>query len=204
MAILAWMLELKTGTPLPQLAQTHIFNPLGMKDSSFQVFPSQRYRLAVGHAGDQPWFIRRNAPLADWDMGPLMRATGGLYSTLDDLLLLAQAALGQIETPLAPAFDRLHTPVPNVSPSEHLLGWDVWQNDAHDIRLLYVHGMVAGYSSYLGICPERQVAVIVLYNNFNWDDLVGQNLLLRLATGIGPPKPALSDESIFTNTEHVQ
>lgn len=184
MSILAYMLELKTETPLPVLARNRIFRPLGMTDTGYRVPEEERFRLAAGHAGDQPFFIPRNAPLADWDMGALMRATGGLYSTPSDLLVFVQAAMGMTDSPLSAAFQRLRglSPVRADNPYGSL-GWHEWYDSTHDIRLLYVHGMAAGYSSYLGFCPDRQVAVVVLYNNFNWDDLVGGNLLLRAASG---------------------
>jgi len=32
-----------------------------------------------------------------------------------------------------------------------------------------------------GFKPETKIAVVVLMNNFNWDDVVGHNLLLTLS-----------------------
>jgi hypothetical protein len=46
--------------------------------------------------------------------------------------------------------------------------------------------MVAGYSAYVGVNVERQVAVVGLCNNFNWNDKVGHNLLLRLSEAYPP------------------
>lgn len=43
------------------------------------------------------------------------------------------------------------------------------------------HGMIAGYSAYIGLERSKNLAVIVLCNNFNWDDKVGHNLLLTLS-----------------------
>ncbi|NCC49829.1 MAG: class A beta-lactamase-related serine hydrolase, partial [Spartobacteria bacterium] len=159
MALLAHLLERLSGESFPDLAHERIFVPLQMLDTGYAVPEDKRYRLAWGHAGDQPFFIRRNAPLDDWDMGALMRPMGGLYSTTHDLLLFVRAAMGGGDSPLASVFARMREPVAHATETDPVPGWRAWRDEAHDLRLLYKHGMVAGYSSYLGFCPERGVAV---------------------------------------------
>jgi hypothetical protein len=44
-----------------------------------------------------------------------------------------------------------------------------------------MNGIMAGYSSYIGLETDKKFAVVVLYSNFNWQDKIGHNLLLRLA-----------------------
>ena len=41
--------------------------------------------------------------------------------------------------------------------------------------------MISGFNFYIGFKPETKVTVVVLMNNFNWDDVVGYNLLLTLS-----------------------
>ena len=49
------------------------------------------------------------------------------------------------------------------------------------LAVTYVHGMVSGYSAYMGMDTDHGIAVIVLSNSFNWDDKVGHNLVIRLS-----------------------
>jgi hypothetical protein len=58
------------------------------------------------------------------------------------------------------------------------VAWIVDDIDGQPIT--YVIGLVAGYTSYLGLDVAHRTAVVVLQNSFNWDNTVGHNLLLRL------------------------
>jgi len=54
-------------------------------------------------------------------------------------------------------------------------------DDVGGRRINYQIGLVAGYTSYIGIDAERGSAVVVLQNSFNWSNDIGHKLLLRLA-----------------------
>jgi len=41
--------------------------------------------------------------------------------------------------------------------------------------------MISGFNCYIGFEPETKIVVVVLMNNFDWDDVVGHNLLLTLS-----------------------
>ncbi|WP_447035929.1 non-ribosomal peptide synthase/polyketide synthase [Streptomyces sp. DSM 118878] len=87
-----------TGEPFPDLMRTLVFDPLGMRDSSFdQYYPETSGRpVALGHTAD-------GAPLADgWLVRPDM-AAAGLWSTAVDMARLALAVRGsRLGRPLAP------------------------------------------------------------------------------------------------------
>lgn len=70
---------------------------------------------------------------------------------------------------------RVKTPEEDVG-----LGWSINYFNEGRLVITYKHGMVSGYTAYIGLNTERQIAVVVLCNNFNWSDKVGHNLLLRL------------------------
>jgi len=191
-ALLAHLMEIKTGRALPDLVAEKICRPLNMKDTTFYLDADQQKRLAVGHVGDQPGFLRRNTPMKSWDMGEIMRATGGLYSTVNDLLIFAKANLGMLHHPLEPRLIetqlvQLKTPEEDVA-----IGWLINHFDHNRVTLFYRYGMVSGYNSYIGLNLEKCIAVVVLSSNFNWDDKIGHNLLLRLSDGLPPRPPALS------------
>jgi hypothetical protein len=53
--------------------------------------------------------------------------------------------------------------------------------------------MVSGYNAYIGLNVDKRIAVVVLSSNFNWDDKIGHNLLLRLSEGLPAPQPELGN-----------
>lgn len=179
--LLVYLMETRTGTSFAKLAEEKIFEPLGMTDTAYSLSPEQKARLVQGHAGHQPLFVRRGRPLEPWHMGDPMRYAGGLYSTAGDLLNLAGAQFGFAPDRLT---DSLETTRKIQLESEEggvALGWMAERFEAPRAVLFYKHGMVAGYSAYLGFNAETKTAVAVLAGTFNWDDRIGHNLLLRLS-----------------------
>jgi CubicO group peptidase (beta-lactamase class C family) len=184
LALLAHLLEIKTGQTLPVLIEEKICGPLNMRDTGFVLSAEQKSRLAVGHVGDQPKFMRRGAPMAAWDMGEIMQAAGGLYSTVNDLLTFSRANLGFLDHPLAPILASTHRAQLKTSAQDVALGWLINYYDDRRLAVLHLHGMVSGYMAYIGLDVEDRVAVVVLCNTFNWDDKVGENLILGLARAL--------------------
>jgi methyl acetate hydrolase len=87
------MVEAVSGKKLDRYFQDHIFGPLGMKDTSFKLSPSQRARLASVHQRDA------NGVLAPIEFGlpeepEFLMGGGGLYGTAGDYLTFAQMIIG--------------------------------------------------------------------------------------------------------------
>jgi hypothetical protein len=53
-------------------------------------------------------------------------------------------------------------------------------DDVEGQPIVYQIGIVAGYTSYIGIDVTHDTAVVILQNSFNWDSSEGHKLLLRL------------------------
>lgn len=177
--VLATLIEAKTGHPVTELIESEICRPLHMNDSVFTLKPGQAERLAPGHVGSQACWKPAGAILPPWDMGEIMRPVGGMYSSVDDLLIFAKANLGMLHHPLEPVFSATHAPREKTPEQGIALGWLV--QSFHDKPLTFKVGMVSGYCAYIGLEPESRVAVVVLSSRFDWDERVGQNLLLRLS-----------------------
>jgi CubicO group peptidase (beta-lactamase class C family) len=189
--LLAHLLEVKTGRALPQLLEEKICRPLRLRDTSFVLTAEQKRRLAIGHAGGQPRFMRRGHPIEPWDMGEIMRASGCLYSTVNDLMIFAKAQLGMPGYPLEPALAstqrvQLSRPTEDVA-----LGWMVDYLGNDRLKITYKQGVVAGYSGYIGMDAQARIAVVVLCNTFSWDEKVGHDLVLHLSRGLAPSRHAL-------------
>lgn len=179
--LLAHFLTLKTGHDLEFLLKKYLFTPLQMNDTKIFLDASNNINLATGYVGDQPLFIARNTPLKNWTFSSVMLGTGGVYSTAGDLIKYLKAHLGISNTPLDDIMQKSHDILGR--DGDHLLtmGWYADFLPHYNKHLYYYHGMIAGFNSYIGFEPDSQVAVVVLRNNFNWDDVVGHNLLLRLS-----------------------
>ena len=83
------MVETVSGKKLDRYFQDHIFGPLGMKDTSFKLSPSQRSRLASVHQRDD------KGALAAIQFGlpeepEFLMGGGGLYGTAGDYLAFTQ------------------------------------------------------------------------------------------------------------------
>ena len=192
--LLAHLIEVKTGRTYADLLQERIFTPLMMKNTGFTLTDEQKKRLAMGHAGDQPKFLPRGTEVDPWDMGAIMNPSGGLYSTTDDLLIFARAHLGLIKTPISRSLAQTRTPLLRTTEEDVIedsaCGWTVDYFDNNRYVITYKHGMVSGYSAYIGLNTGQHIAVVVLYNTFNWDEKIGHNLILRLSKGIQTPVTA--------------
>jgi CubicO group peptidase (beta-lactamase class C family) len=188
--LLAHLIEVKTGRPIRDLIAERICRPLDLRDTGFSLTDDQRRRLAPGHAGDQPKFVRRHTRMANWDMGDVMCGSGGMYSTANDLLKFARACLGQLGHPLDARLAATRRIQIRAQEEDVALGWVVDHFNQWNADVTYMNGVIGGYSAYLGMNAERRVAVVVLCNNFNWRDRVGHNLVLTLSNAITPQRNA--------------
>jgi CubicO group peptidase (beta-lactamase class C family) len=197
--LLAHLIEIKTGRSLPDLIQEKICGPLNLHDTVFFLSPEQRTRLQQGHAGDEPRFWPRNVKMNAWDMGEIMRASGEMYSTTSDLLTFAKSNLGLLGSPLDPLLAK-NDQVQVRAPGEDITyGWMINRYPEWGANIQYMNGIMAGYSSYIGLETDKKLAVVVLYSNFNWQDKVGHNLLLRLANSKIQSAPATNSPVVASH-----
>src|SRR5262249_46243989 len=156
------------GRRIEELIVTRICRPLNMNDTVYELSPEQKKRLVVGHAGDQPCFVMRGRPIPAWDMGEIMSASSGLYSSAHDLIIFAKANLGMLNDPLVPILASTHEV--QVQTDRDWAGYD-WVVDYlgdGQTRVTFKHGMVAGYSAYLGMQLDTHYGIVWLSNSFNW------------------------------------
>jgi CubicO group peptidase (beta-lactamase class C family) len=182
--LLAHLIEVKTGRTIQELMQEKICEPLHLRDTTFVLNAEQKKRLAMGHAGVQPFLMRRGHPMEPWDMGEMMLSSGCLYSTVSDLMIFAKASLGSLGNPLEPALAstqraQLHRPSEDVA-----FGWLINYLGDDRLKITYKEGVIAGYSAYIGFNDQSGVAVVVLSDTFSWNEKIGHNLVLRLSEGL--------------------
>ncbi len=176
-ALLGQLIEAKTKKSLAVLMDEHFFRPLKMKDTSYVVAEEKLPRLAQGHVGDSPYFVARNTPIPTWQTWESVRGMAGLYSTSNDLLKYLKYRMRLGDFPI------VTVPMPGDADEYHFIsvGWSVDKFDNGKTEIMFRHGLIAGYAAYMGFEPKSKVAVVILYNTFNWDDSIGHNLLLTMA-----------------------
>jgi CubicO group peptidase (beta-lactamase class C family) len=180
--LLAHLIEAKTDRPFRDLVKEKIFSPLNMKDTVFSLSREQQGRQAMGHVGDQPYFMKRNTPLKAWDMGEVMSAAGGIYSTVTDLLIYAKHTLDVENLPINNILIKTTEPQVKQQDGEtSALGWTISDSGDEHTMITYKQGMASGYCAYIGMNMSKKIAVVVLCSSFNWKDKIGHNLLLRLS-----------------------
>lgn len=88
--ILGVLVARAAGKPLEALMQERIFEPLGMKDTSFHCPPGKVDRFATGYMGkgeDKPLTFADSPTDGEWNRAPAFPfGAAGLDSTVDDLL----------------------------------------------------------------------------------------------------------------------
>jgi hypothetical protein len=124
--------------------------------------------------------------MAPWDMGEIMRGAGGLYTSVADLFIFARSHLGLLGHELDRVLASTHRVRFRAPAEEVAFGWVANSLEGGRLTITYVHGFVSGYTAYIGMDVDRRIAVVVLANNFTWNDHVGHNLLLRLAGAVSP------------------
>jgi CubicO group peptidase (beta-lactamase class C family) len=180
MGLLGHLIEVKTGKSLRVLMDERVLQSIGLKNTSYVVGDEKTTHMATGYVGSSPVFLRRNTPVPNWRMDRFLDGAAGLYSTVDDLLVFAQYHLNQPPPPRF-QFPVNHT-IFDIGDRRHQSlggGWEIDEFGGGEV-IHFMYGVISGYSAYIGIEYDDRMAVIVLYNNFDWDEEIGHDLLLTL------------------------
>lgn len=167
--VLGHLIERLSGQRLDDFALKHIYQPLGLRDTTFRPDASLRNRAAPTEKRDGHWLVGEvhdpRAALLDGVAGH-----AGLFSTTDDVAVLCQMLLnGGVyggKRILKPATVRLMTQSRRVPGGYRALGWDM-QTAYSSNRGSFPFGSY-GHTGFTGtsvwIDPGTQTAVIILAN----------------------------------------
>ena len=161
--MLGFALTQKARMPYEELIRKEVTGPMGLKDTVITVSSAQEKRFIQGYQGAHDF-------AGPWSLNVLAGA-GGLRSTAADLLTycnllmhpeLARPATGA-GTTLSEAISMLLEPRANVDPGgvvKIALAWLVRPGEE-----MYFHdGGTGGYSSLVIFQPQKDRAIVVLYN----------------------------------------
>lgn len=180
--LLGHVLARRAGLDYEALVRTRITGPLGMRNTSINLSPAMKARLAVGHS-------QTLQPVANWDL-PTLAGAGALRSSANDLVTFLAATLGYVESPLRSAMSSMTTirgPT-GVQGLDIALGWHILTGNGKEI--VWHNGGTGGYRTFIGYDPTARVGVVVLSNagTVAGPDDIGRHLL-------DPQRPLLAQNS---------
>jgi CubicO group peptidase (beta-lactamase class C family) len=193
------VIEEVAGKPYADALDELVFDPIGMKRSTFRPLVAMTYPVAVGHtAGESgPEVIR---PAAN---NTVMWPGGSIYSSADELARFATALLdnGRIDGVQAipadavAAIEAPHATLPG-SDGKAFYGYGLMGFESHGVRVLQHGGFSRGYGSLLTLVPEKRFAVVVVTNRSGSTLARTVDRAIELYLGLAPqtetPSPPLA------------
>jgi len=166
--LLGVLLANRAGADYESLVRERILAPLGMNMTGVQYSQAMAAERAVGHSAT-------GSPVRDWDSGVLVGA-GGLQSNMDDMLAFLDANVGPPRSALERAMRTAHQPRRDAGESMRVgLNW-LTRTVGQD-RIIWHNGGTAGFRTFIGFDPERQVGAVVLSNSAQGVDDIGFHLI---------------------------
>jgi serine-type D-Ala-D-Ala carboxypeptidase/endopeptidase len=171
--LLAAALSAASHNPYPDLLRERITQPLGMTDTVFTLSEGQRARLMQGHdfGGEA---------LPEVPTGSIIFGSGGLYSTVDDVLTRVQWHLDRFSTQAAEIRLVDHavwlqrdglSPVYGFDESGHMdalgLAWIVMMPQGNRPLILQKAGGLQGVFCHAAFAPSRGVGAFIAINQFD-------------------------------------
>lgn len=158
--ILAGMLiEKVTGEKYADYVKKHLFEPAGMKDTSYDETEKIIPRRVPGYS-QRPGGVWVNAPYLSMT---LPYAAGGLLSTVDDLVRWNDVLQsGTLVDPKLLARAHSAFALTGGASSRYGYGWGITAYEGH--RIVEHGGGIHGFLSYLITMPDDKVVVAVLAN----------------------------------------
>jgi CubicO group peptidase (beta-lactamase class C family) len=182
----------RAGIPYFTLLHDQITVPLRMSDTAIVLTPAMQARFIQGYDG-------QGKPAHAWDLDALAGA-GGIRSTADDMLTYLEAQLHPEHLPAGALTGPVGKTLPSAISMSHIIHAEAG-NGMHialnwfriDATGSYWHnGGTGGYSSYALFNPEKDYALIVLFNaspDVPFADTLGAHIEQRL-TGLAAVKVA--------------
>ncbi len=167
--LLGEALARRAGKSYEALLAERIFRPLKMNSTGIVLRPEMAARLATGHSQEL-------TPVKNWDLDALAGA-GAIRSTANDMLNYVAAYMGLKPSPLASAMamarrDFNDTTIPDMRIG---LAWHLMKRP--DTVIVWHNGGTAGYHSFVGFDPKREIGIVVLSNSAGDIDNIGLHFL---------------------------
>jgi CubicO group peptidase (beta-lactamase class C family) len=179
--ILGLTLSRAAGRPFMELVEELIFEPLGMKSSTFILEEQGWARMSVGYANRRDGTVDTERPALEHKGRGYKVPNGGIYSTVHDLGRFIAGLSGAFPSEILSAESRtqmLSVQTPGDSSRAYGLGLQIHVTD-DGVRIVGHGGSVAGYTAFMAFNPESSIGVVLLRNyNGGSTNLAGRTVIL--------------------------
>jgi CubicO group peptidase (beta-lactamase class C family) len=162
-----YVIEEAGGKPYSDMMDELLFQPLGMRRTTFRPLVAMTYPLALGHAAGadgKPAIIRpAYNNVAQWPAGSIFSSANDLSRFV--LALLSDGRLDEAQVLSPTLFKSLsgkHTLIPGETDSYY--GYGLLNFEERGVRMVMHGGFSRGYGSMIQMAPEHRFAVIVVTN----------------------------------------
>jgi CubicO group peptidase (beta-lactamase class C family) len=161
--------KLEIGAAYDKAMQERIFNPLGMKDTTFSFETALAGNLASPHGMGLDGKPALASHDLSWSIAPY-RPAGGAWSSVHDV---AQYAALELSKGVLPSGKRLVSEENllmrrkhGVSTGENIwYGMGLFEDQTYGIPVVYHGGSMPGYKSNFFVVPDAKVAAVILTNS---------------------------------------
>ena len=166
-SVLSRLMEGASGEDYPQLLNTQLFLPAGMRDSEIDHAGEMPSRVSF-YSADSGLFTPAHPTDTSYKI-----AGGGLVSTPTDLVQLSMKLLGS-DFLSAAGKQLLWTPMPlangSPNPENYAIGWRIDTSERllgaeRPTRIFHHGGVQSGGAAFLMVVPEHDIAVAVVTNS---------------------------------------
>lgn len=170
--LLGFILCQKKKTSYEKMVKENICYPFAMKNTSVGLNNKQLDNLALGHSKGQT--------VVNWDFQDATAGQGALRSNIVDMVRFVKFNLYPQTSTLSKAVEyaqQVHfTDLSNGMKTG--LGWHI--GSFYNEKYLEHTGGTGGYRSFLGICPESKIGIVILSNSDNDVSALGLEILKEL------------------------
>ncbi|WP_420128224.1 serine hydrolase domain-containing protein [Longimicrobium sp.] len=192
--LLGQVVERVSGRTLPEFVRDRILAPVGMNSTTFPEDLSQASRRAAGYDYADSVWTQSTEPV-------LALGSGGMYSTVEDLLRWAEAlAAGRVGG--MEAMRMMETPATLADGSEVMYGLGLELGEYRGLRAVSHTGAGEGFRAALVTFPAQRLSIAVLCNGATAeaamrarhlsDGLLGTELAAAEAPAPAAPAPPAS------------
>lgn len=159
-AFLANLLSRLSKRTFPDLLSQIIIQPLNLKDTAFTLSQEQKSRLITGYE-----LGKGISPLLNEKIYSVFIGSGGLYSTPKDMLTFLSFNMRKEKTSLNAILPIMQKPYHSFKSFQMGLGWKITSFEKLQEKLYSIEGNLFGFGMYMGMIPETDTGVVILYNH---------------------------------------
>lgn len=179
--LLGYLISRAQGSTYEELFKSIFSEPLGMTSTTITLSPSEKSKMAVGHANGKA--------TSNSDFNVLAPA-GAWRSSAKDMLVFIKAQLGHQKTELQNAIT-LSQHIQTTNEPKMGLGWHYYQDK------LWHNGGTSGFWSFCGIDVDNQRGIIVLSNSVSSVDDIGLHFLDNTVALVEPKEVIDIDSNLL-------